>query len=216
MTAIARYVLADYLRSQRYLPQLVSYLGFLAIFYAFPGTVLPGYGASAAALLPVSVWLTLSLHNTEDPLQAAVTIANAGSRRRVMIGKTCAALAGVIALSAIAVIWPMVSSGRLHTPADLTVGLVAHLTCGITGIALGTCCTRPIIKRQGYAFATALLLGLIALVSRLLSPANQTIRLLSGASPRPSLAGLLLLTGWALIMLVVLTSVASWLAQRRR
>ncbi|RFC77335.1 hypothetical protein [Streptomyces sp. AcE210] len=216
MTAVARYVLADYMRSQRYLPQLVSYLGFLAIFYAFPGTALPGYGASAAALLPISVWLALSLHNTEDPLQAAVTIVNAGSRWRVTIGKTSAALAGVLALSGIAVIWPMVSSGMLHTPTDLAVGLFAHLTCGITGVALGTCCTRPIIKRQGYAFATALLLGLIALVSRLLSPANQTIRLLSGAPPRPSFTELLLLMGWALIMLVALTSMSSWLAQRRR
>jgi hypothetical protein len=76
----------------------------------------------------------------------------------------------------------MVSSGRLHTPADLAVGLLAHLTCGMTGTALGTCCTRLIIGRQGYAFATALLL----------------------------------LTGWALITLVALTSVSSWLAGRRR
>ncbi|MGH3803890.1 MAG: hypothetical protein ACRDTD_27920, partial [Pseudonocardiaceae bacterium] len=77
MTAMARYALADYLRSQRFLPPLVAYLSFLAILNAIQGTVLPGYGASAAGLLPASVWLTLSLHNTEDALQATVTIVNA-------------------------------------------------------------------------------------------------------------------------------------------
>lgn len=216
MKAVARYVLADYLRSQRYLPPLVAYLGFLGILYARPGTVLPGYGASSAALLPVSVWLALTLHNAEDPLQAAVTIVNAGSRRRAMTGKTSAALAGVLALSGAAVIWPMVSNGELFTSADLAVGLLAHVTCGITGTALGTCCARPLIERQGYAFATAFLLALIALVGRPLSPVNQTIRLLSAAPPRPSFTELLLLTGWASVMLVVLTFASSWWAQRRR
>ncbi|MDT0453497.1 hypothetical protein [Streptomyces hesseae] len=216
MTTIARYALADYLRSQRFLPQLVAYLGFLAVLYAVQGSVLPGYGASAAALLPVGVWLTLSLHNTEDPLQATVTLINAGGRLRVMLGKTCASLAGVLALGGAALIWPMVSSGRLHTPADLATGLMAHLICALTAVALGTCCARPLIERQGYAFATALVLSLIALVGRLVTPVNQTIRLLSSAPPRPPAGELLLLAAWSSIMLGVTVSLASWMARRRQ
>ncbi|WP_049577825.1 hypothetical protein [Streptomyces sp. SBT349] len=216
MTAVARYALADYLRSQRFVAPLVVLLGFLAVLHAFPGSVVSGYGASAAALVPIGVWLTLGLHNAEDPLQTEVTIANAGGRRRVVIGKTCAALAAVLALAAVALVWPLVSAGRPYPPADLAAGLLAHLTCGVTGVALGTCCARPLIRRQGHAFATALLLSLVALVSRPLSPANRTIRLMSAAPPRPSAAELLLLAAWALVLLAVLAPLSSWAGQRRR
>jgi hypothetical protein len=213
VTAVARYALADYLRSQRFLPPLVTYLGFLAIFHATQGTVVPGYGAAAAALLPISVWLTLSLHNTEDPIQATVTVVNAGSHRRALFGKTYAALAGVLVLTAVALIWPALSTAHPPAPIDLAVGICAHLTCGLTGIALGTCCIRPLIKRQGYAFAAAAALSLIALVSRWLTPVNETIRLLSAAPPRPSATELLLLAAWALIMLLAVASLAARLGQ---
>lgn len=216
MIALTRYVLADYLRSQRFVPPLVAYLGFLAVLYAFPGTILPGFGASAAALLPVSVWIALSLHNTEDALQATVTMVNAGGRGRVMAGKTYATVVGVLVLTVTALVWPMVSSSRIFSPADLTTGLITHLTCGLTGISLGTCCARPVINRQGYAFATAFLLSIVALVNHTLTPANRTIRLLSAAPPGPSAAGLLLPMAWALLMLTALAALSSWVARRRR
>lgn len=74
MIAIARYALSDYAQSQRFLPPLVAYLGTLAILYAFPpGPILPAYGLTAALILPVCAWLTVNLHNSEDPVQAGVT-----------------------------------------------------------------------------------------------------------------------------------------------
>jgi hypothetical protein len=207
--AIARYALVDYLRSQRFLPPLVTFLGVLAVLYAFPGGVLSGYSASAAALLPVSVWLALSLHNAEDPVQATITLVNAASRRRVVAGKTGAAAVGILTLTAVALVWPMVSDWRWFTAAELADGLLAHLTCAPTGIALGTCCICPLIKRQGYAFATGLLLSFVALFAHRLTPANLTVRLLSTASAPPSLGELTLLTLWsAALLAVVLCAVA--------
>ncbi|WEH35559.1 hypothetical protein PZB75_20700 [Streptomyces sp. AM 4-1-1] len=216
MTAVARYALADYLRSQRFLPPLVTYLAFLAIFYAFEGPVLPGYGAGAATLLPVAVWLTLGLHNTEDRLQALVTAVNAGGHRRALFGKTYAALVCVLVLTAVALLWPALSAAHLPAPADLAVGVCAHLICGLTGIALGTCCVRPLVERQGYAFAAAALLSLIALVGRWVTPVNETVRVLSDAPPRPPAAELLLLAAWAVAMLLGLTLLTARLGQRRR
>ncbi|MGH3804168.1 MAG: hypothetical protein ACRDTD_29345, partial [Pseudonocardiaceae bacterium] len=180
------------------------------------GTVLPGYGASAAGLLPASVWLTLSLHNTEDALQATVTIVNAGSRRRALFGKTYAALAGVLVLTGAALIWPAVAAAQLPAPGDLTVGIAAHLICALTGMALGTCCIRPIFERQGHAFAAAALLSLVALVSRWLTPVNETVRLLSAAPPRPSSSEMVLLAVWALAMLLAVVDLAARLRQSRR
>lgn len=217
MIAIARYAFADYLRSQRFLPPLVAFLGILAILYAFPpGPILPAYGLTAALILPISSWLAITLHNAEDPLQATVTLVNGGGFRRVLLGKTIVAVACLVALTVTALIWPMVSHAQLYAPGDITAGFIAHLTCGFTGIALGTCCTRPIIKRQGYAFAIAFLISMAGLVGRFLTPANETIRLLSGAPPRPAAGELLLLAVGAVAMLAVAAALASWVAQRRR
>ena len=197
MISIARYAWSDYARSQRFLPPLVAYLGTLAILYAFPpGPILPAYGLTAALILPVCAWLTVNLHNSEDPVQAGVTVVNAGGFGRVMIGKTTVAVGWLLALTVTSLIWPMVSHGQFYAPGDLAEGLVAHLTCGLTGIAIGTCCIRSIIRRQGYAFAIAFLLSLVGLFDRALAPANETIRLLSAAPPRPSAVVLLLLAVW--------------------
>ncbi|MGW2396150.1 hypothetical protein ACWCYY_06315 [Kitasatospora sp. NPDC001664] len=216
MTAVARYALADFLRSQRYLPQLVLYLALLAVLHAVPGPVLQGYGASAGALLPVTVWLALVLHNTEDPLQAAVTAVNAGGRTRALLGRTAAAVLCGLALAAVALVWPMAAGGTLHTATELTEGLLAHTTAVLTGTALGGLCARPVIRRPGHAFATAAVLSLTALVSRTASPVNGTVRLLSAAPPAPSTATLLALTAWAAALLAVLTAATGWLAARRR
>lgn len=217
MISIARYALADYLRSQRFLAPLVAYLGTLGILYAFPpGPILSAYALTAAFILPVSAWVSMSLHNAEDPLQTTVTIVNAGGFRRVLAGKTIAVIICLLALTATALVWPMIAHGQTYSAADVTAGLIAHLTCGLIGIALGTCCTRRIIKRQGYAFATAFLLSMIGLIDRKLTPANETIRLLNAEPARAPLGELALLAGGAVLMLVVLAALATWIAQRRR
>jgi hypothetical protein len=217
MIPIARYALADYLRSQRFLAPLVGYLGILAIFYASPpGPILSAYGLTAALILPISAWLSMSLHNAEDPLQATITVVNAGGFRRVLAGKTLAAVTCLVVLTVTALVWPMISHTQLYSPADVTAGFTAHLTCGLVGIALGMCCTRPIIKRQGYAFATAFLLSMVGLIDRSLMPANETIRLLNAVPTQPPIGELVLLAGGAVLMLVVLAALVTWVAQRRR
>lgn len=217
MIAIARYALADYLLSQRFLPPLVTYLGFLAIMYAFPpGPILPAYGLTAALILPISAWLAITLHNAEDPLQATVTLVNGDGYRRVLLGKTIVAVASLVALTVTALVWPMVSHAQLYAPGDVTAGFIAHLTCGLTGIALGTCCTRPIIKRQGYAFAIGFSISMAGLVGRFLTPANETIQLLNAAPPRPPAGELLLLATGSVVMLLLAAALATWIAQRRR
>jgi hypothetical protein len=216
VTAVARYALADYLRSQRFLPPLVAWLGFLAVLYAVgTGPVLPAFGLSSAVVLPVAAWTTVSLHNTEDPLQRAVTVVNARGHHRVVAGRTCAVVVCLIALTAAALVWPMAADGRLYDGADLAAGAAAHLVCGLTGIALGTCCARPVVRRQGHAFALACGLSLAALVGRRLSPANTAVRLLDGDPRTPPGGELALLTGAAVLMVVALAAAASWVARRR-
>jgi hypothetical protein len=216
MTAVARYALADYLRSQRFLPPLVAYLGFLAVLYAVgSGPLLPALGLSAAAVLPVAAWTAVSLHNTEDPLQRPVTVVNARGHTRVVAGKTCAAVVCLLALTAAALIWPAAADGRIPTPAALAAGAAAHLACGLTGTALGTCCARPVIRRQGYAFGLACALSLAALVGRRLTPANPAVRLLDANPHTPPGGHLAALAAAALLLLVVLTAAASWAGRRR-
>jgi hypothetical protein len=213
--AVARYALAELLRSQRFLPPLVAYLGLLAVLHASPGPLLPGYGASAAALVPAGAWLTLCLHNAEDRVQAAVTVVNAGGHLRVLLGRTYGSIAGVLVLTAVALLWPALAAARVPAPADLAAGLCAHLVCGLTAVALGTCCARPLIGRQGHAFAAAVLLSVVVLVARPLTPVNETVRLFGAAPPRPSFAVLLPLVAGAAALTAAAVALALFVARRR-
>ncbi|HEY3895417.1 MAG TPA: hypothetical protein VGL88_08630, partial [Pseudonocardiaceae bacterium] len=68
IVAVARYLRADLLRSQRFIVPVVVYLGLLAVLFGGdPGPPPVPWAASTLALYPVSAWLAITTANTEDP-----------------------------------------------------------------------------------------------------------------------------------------------------
>lgn len=67
-----------------------------------------------------------------------------------------AATAGVALLGLLAVVWGVIAAWGTATTGSLLDGLLAHLACGITGAAVGSVFSRPVIRNEGVALIGAL------------------------------------------------------------
>lgn len=175
--ALLRYLGADVLRSQRWVAPLLAYLGGVAIFNVAGGPLLTTYADTATVMLPVSVWLTVVVANSEDPVQAAVTAVTVGGGGRLRLGKLLTAWAACGLLTAVAVMWPLVvrSYAGPATAGDVAAGVAAHLLVALFGAGVGSLGMRDVLPRTGW---TVLVAASLCLADVLLPHAPPTRRIL--------------------------------------
>lgn len=150
--AVARLISEDVGRSARFLVPMLLFAAVLAVLFGGdPGPLPQPWAASALALYPVGAWLTHCLAETEDDVQRTVTVSAAGGPAPVTIGVLMAGSSGVAVLSLLALVWGTVASFSTATVGGLFDGLCAHLACGLTGVAVGLVCARPLIVHMGWA-----------------------------------------------------------------
>jgi hypothetical protein len=147
------------------------------------GSVLPTYAASATLLLFIATWLTISVLETEDPLQSDITVVTAGSQTLVRASKLLGAFAIVVGLGAAGMIGPPLASSLGVPGSYIAAGAVAHLVTGLTGVALGALCSRPIIQRTGWALFTALIVDFADIVIPYGVPTRQVLVLFNETPP---------------------------------
>ena len=210
--AVAGYLGADVVRSQRFLLPLVVFGGVLAILFGGdPGAPPAPWAASVLALYPAAAWFALIVANTEEPVQRTVTVAAAGGPGAVALASLLVALAGDAVLVALAVFWPVVTTHYAYPPAILLHGLFAHLAAATTGTAVGLVAARPLVKRIGWSFCLAVTVVVITAVQPVLPPVGAAARtLVAPGSPLPyfdALLGLVLAGAAAFIV---------WLVDQRR
>jgi hypothetical protein len=147
VTALLRYVAADSLRAERWAAPVLLFLGATAAFNADEGgDALACYGFTAAVLLPVAVWLTVAVSNSEDPVQQDVTAVTVGGALRVRLAKLwCAAILCVV-LAIGALIWSPVA-GNSDRPSWVVAGAAAHAITLVAGVAIGAVLSRPVVTR---------------------------------------------------------------------
>ena len=187
MTALVRYTLADFARSQRYLAPLVAFVAGLAVLYSLrPNPVLSSYAGTAMLLYPLAAWWALALLGAEDETQREITATAGGGLTRLHLAKLASVVLLVVGLALAAVLVPLLlgAFGRTPSPADLLTGLLAQLSCALPGAALGALLSGPVVRRQGYALVL-LLLGLLLTVplDRLRTSSASAARLLGHAVP---------------------------------
>ncbi len=167
MLAMTRYYLALLGHSQRYLPALLPYLALCVILYADPNSPpLPLFGVSAGGLLVVSCWLTIALLDIEDPVQRLVTLSHARQWRRMITGAISTVLACSLVLTAITEVWSAIKSVKFH-PAELGIGLLAHLACALLGIAIALPCSRLLVHRIGWTVLAAVITLVVVLLAKI-------------------------------------------------
>lgn len=161
-SAVARLIGEDVARSARFLVPLLVFAGALAVLFGGdPGPLPVPWAASALLLYPVGAWLTHCLAETEDDVARTVTVSAAGGPAPVTIGVLMAGSAGVAVLSLLAVVWGTVASFSTATVVILFDGLCAHLACGLTGVAVGLVCSRPLVGHMGWALMGGLVFVLV-------------------------------------------------------
>lgn len=175
MTALLRYQTALLLRSQRWLAPFLLYAVFVGVGVNAGEPVLGALGYTVAALVPVGAWAVRICLNQEPPAARAVTAAAAG-RTRAHLAAILTASAATLLVGAVAVLAvTALSDHRAVAPLPAAAeGLMAATVCVLTGTAVGTLTTRPLITSRGWSLTTLLLGSLLALVTTG-SPAKNAI-----------------------------------------
>jgi hypothetical protein len=210
--AVARYLLADAVRSQRVVLPVVLQVAVLAVLFGGdPGRLPEPWGASVLTLYPVAAWLALTVAHTEDPVQRDVTVAAAGGAGPVAAGTLLVALAGDLGLAVLSVLWPVVVTPSPAPPSVVLTGLLAHLAAGATGTAVGLLCARPWIRRAGRSLLVGAVVVIATAVQPWLPPVGSTVQALAdGAGP----GALVPPTALALLLALLVTWASAMRARR--
>jgi hypothetical protein len=184
-TAVARYLAADVLRSQRFLLPFVVHGAVLAVLFGGDPGPPPGpWAVSALAAYPAAAWFAVVVANTEAPEQRSVTVASAGGPARVAAATLLVALAGGLAIAVLSVLLPAVVSRYPYPPPVLLLGGLAHVACATTGTAVGLLCARPVVARIGWSFCIGAAVVMATAVQSWLAPVGSAVDgLVAGRPP---------------------------------
>ncbi len=163
--ALVRYLAADALRAERWVPPVVLFLVTTVAGTSVGGTALGCYGFSSTVLLPVALWLTVSVVNSQDPVQTAITTVTAGSALAVRIAELAVAYLVCLGLAAFAVLYPLLTSHPAGRP-ELLAGVAGHLLTALAGVAFGSVLTRPLLSTPAWV----VLSGVAVVLAELLVP----------------------------------------------
>lgn len=179
-----RYHLALLGHSQRYLLPGLAYLAFLGVLYnddeASPA--LPEFAVSAGAIMVLACWLTISLVDAEDPVQALITRVHARRLSIVVSGVVATVLACCAVLIVVSLIWSVITHGG-DPFGELAFGAMAHIGCASAGVAIGLPCSRLLLPRAGYTTVAAPIGLMVVLLVRWLPFVNPMLRALSSNDP---------------------------------
>ena len=153
MRAVARYLLADYVRSRHFIaPALVLIVG-VVVFYAEPPNPVLSTASSVIALLfATQCWLALAFFNSQGTADRHVLTATAGGRSFIG-GRWLAAAALAGGSSVFALGYPLVTARfqRAPTVAELLVILLANLVATLAATALAALFARPLLYNRAVA-----------------------------------------------------------------
>lgn len=168
MSALCRYQLADFVRSQRWVPPLLVYLIVLGLVYSLDaGPAVPAYGVTAVALFPIVAWLTRLMLSTEDPVAREITVATARGQLRVQAALLISAGVASLPFVALAIGWAGMANHRhIHGWQPWLGGVGVHLVFVLLGVGLGALLAPPILHRPGPAALGIVAVTLLSIVIR--------------------------------------------------
>ncbi|MFF7646009.1 hypothetical protein [Streptomyces canus] len=175
MTALLRYYGALLLRSQRWLPPVVLYVGLVAISLDGQSRLGSQLGWNAAVLVPALAWLTRSLLAAELPAARACLAAATGTRRPQYAALVIPLVLGLTLVIVAAAGSLLVCRTPQNVGSVLGGGLATGLVCALTGSALGAVGSPPLVRTTAGAAGT-LLIGSVLLLVVSASPANAAVR----------------------------------------
>ena len=159
MFALLRYTLSDTFDTQRWVAPVVSLGVIVSIVSAQTGSLLPTYAILATAMLFIGTWLTVVVVNNEDPVQQNITEACAGSRAKVRLTKLLFSFVFCTTLGLLAMVPPIFLSSNGVRVSVLLAGVCAQAIAALAAVALGSVCSRPIVRRHAWSVSMGVLVG---------------------------------------------------------
>ncbi len=213
MVAMTRYYLALLGHSQRYLPALLAYLALCVILYADPNSpVLPLYGVSSGGLLVVACWLTIALLDIEDPVQRLITLSHARQWRRLITGAILTVFVIAMALAVVTVAFSAIKTGKV-SPSAVLIGLLAHLSCTVLGIAIALPLSRLLVARIGWTVLAAVLVLIPVILAKWIPLVHPLLQALT--ADRPIAGALILALATSVAALAASAFGVTWTVRRR-
>jgi hypothetical protein len=158
--------------SQWFLAPAMLFLVVLAAIYSTDaGPPLQAAAVTAITLVPVMTWLTVLAHRVDGRELARAFAAHAGGRARAHLATDLGLVPFAAVLTAVALIWPLITQGEHPHPYSLDVKIVElHLAAALFGIGLGS--LLALIERAGWRLlvAVAVFLGLFIIRDTPLTP----------------------------------------------
>ena len=210
MTALVRYLLADMLRTQRWVAPMLTYLAVLMIIGPPTGPVLPTYAMAAAALVPIGMWTTVVVFGSEEPAQAAITMSVTGGFHRVWPAKVLASLLSTLVLGYASLTWLTVTNNQYE---HVGIGFVDYTMTALAGVAFGALISRPIMTKISWTALLGVGICLAQLLVRQAPPVNAMIDLYADSTPGTS--AILIIAAETLVLSAVVIGIAHALARRR-
>ncbi|WP_406110225.1 hypothetical protein OG698_45805 [Streptomyces sp. NBC_01003] len=177
MRALLRYQGALLLRSQRWLPPVLLYVGLVAISLDGQSQLGSQLGWNAAMLVPALAWLTRAQLVADPPAARACLAAAAGARRPQYAALAVPLAAGLllVLLAAAGSVWACPAPPGVPLATVLGDGLAGGMVCSLTGSALGAVCGPPLVRTTAGGVG-ALVIGSVMLLVLSTSPANAAVR----------------------------------------
>ena len=160
MFALLRYTLADTFDTQRWVAPVVSLAVIVSVVSAQVGSLLPTYAILATAMVFIGTWLTVVVINNEDPVQQNITEACAGSRAKVRLSKLLFSFVFCMTLGLLAMVPPICLMSDGVQGRALLAGVCAQAIAALAAVALGSACSRPIVRRRAWSLLIGALVGL--------------------------------------------------------
>lgn len=176
MNALIRYQLELLLRSQRWLPPVLSYGLLLVLGLSGGDEPLGGLAYTAGLLLPVTVWLVRCTVTAEPAAARACRVAAAGAERVHRAALLAALLAaGVLGLAATAAVLVMAGGSPAAAGVPAAAGAGATAVSLLLGLAVGALCNRPVLVSGPYGILASLA-GVVLVLLLPGAPARAVVR----------------------------------------
>jgi hypothetical protein len=218
--AVLRYQAALLVRSVKWLPPLLLYGAVLAIGTGGRPPMLDALAWAAALILPVTAWLTRVCLLVE-PAQARGCVAAAvGPGRTHLVSLLLAVglgsllvVVGTVESALVATAVGQGAGSRVPATAALVGGVLAQLTGVLVGVAIGSLCARPVVRRPAFALPLVAA-GAMAMLIASGSPASAAVSTIVNASNTGTLRPPWMDVLVALALAVAAAAVTGWVARR--
>lgn len=192
MIAVARYLLAEHLRSRRFVPPiLLLAVGVVVLYSQPPNPVLATAGVVAGFVFIAAIWVGIALMNSQGDADRHVFTVAAGTRN-YLLGRLLALFTVALVIAVAAVAFPTLAGcfERTPTAAELGICLLGTIACALAGVALGALFARPLVGSRAVA-VFGLTGAAVFTVPAGISPAIATAKALDVTHPATAATNLL-------------------------